>query len=93
MVHLSCLSTANLVHHQKFRWVKDVRVLGAIGVIELEYPVNMAIIQQVLVSRGVWIRPFNNLIYTMPAYIIQQSELNDLTKALIETVSDESNLR
>ncbi len=73
--------------------MKDVRVLGAIGVIELEYPVNMAIIQQVLVSRGVWIRPFNNLIYTMPAYIIQQSELNDLTKALIETVSDESNLR
>jgi adenosylmethionine---8-amino-7-oxononanoate aminotransferase len=67
--------------------VKDVRVLGAIGVVELHAPVNMQVIQPRFVQEGVWLRPFGRLIYTMPPYIIQPSELNVITSAIYKTVA------
>ena len=64
--------------------VKDVRVLGAMGVVEMRSPVNMAQAQQFFVKRGVWIRPFGTLVYVMPPYIIKSDELSQLTAAILE---------
>lgn len=62
--------------------VNDVRVFGAIGVIELAEPLDVAKAQQVLVAEGVWIRPFGRLLYVMPPYIIEANELTQLTAAM-----------
>lgn len=70
--------------------VKDVRVLGAIGVIELDQPVDMAGIQKRFVEKGVWIRPFGRLVYTMPPYIISRHDLSRLISAMVEVIEEES---
>jgi adenosylmethionine-8-amino-7-oxononanoate aminotransferase len=66
--------------------VRDVRALGAIGVVELERPVDMGRIQKHFVDRGVWVRPFGRLVYLMPPFIVGEGELDRLIEAVCEVV-------
>ncbi|MGS0706249.1 adenosylmethionine--8-amino-7-oxononanoate transaminase [Acinetobacter sp. ANC 3781] len=67
-------------------YVQDVRILGAIGVVELSFNVDMKTLQQQFVKRGIWIRPFGKLVYVMPPYVISEQELNTLLEQLVDVV-------
>uniref|UniRef100_A0A7S3PKH1 7,8-diamino-pelargonic acid aminotransferase n=1 Tax=Aplanochytrium stocchinoi TaxID=215587 RepID=A0A7S3PKH1_9STRA len=84
----SLMETSNIV--------KDVRILGAIGVCELKEPVSdMTKVQDDLISNGVWLRPFGKLLYTMPPFNapIGKEEVNVITNAVLEAVKHEQNRR
>lgn len=68
--------------------VTDVRVLGTIGVIEVDKPVDVGEFQKRCVERGVWIRPFGRNVYIMPPYIISDEELQKLMHEMIELVKE-----
>jgi adenosylmethionine-8-amino-7-oxononanoate aminotransferase len=63
--------------------VADVRVLGAIGVVQLDHPVAMAAATEAAVSHGVWLRPFRDLIYAMPPYVIEAQDLAHVCEAML----------
>lgn len=67
--------------------VAEVRVLGAIGVVEMEQPVAMRAIQRRFIERGVWVRPFGRLVYLMPPFIISNKELQKLTAAVVDVLA------
>jgi len=68
--------------------VKDIRVLGAIGVVETKQAIDVAAAQRFFVEQGVWVRPFRNLLYLMPPYIILEEDLRALTKALVQVLEE-----
>jgi adenosylmethionine-8-amino-7-oxononanoate aminotransferase len=63
--------------------VRDVRVLGAIGVVQLDHEVDMAAATAAAVAEGVWLRPFRDLIYTMPPYVTESSDLARITAGVL----------
>ena len=71
---------------QSLEYVHEVRVLGAIGVVELTFNVDMKTLQQEFVRRGIWVRPFGKLVYVMPPYVITTQELKTLLEQLVEVV-------
>ena len=71
---------------QSLEYVHEVRVLGAIGVVELTFNVDMKTLQQEFVRRGIWVRPFGKLVYVMPPYVITSQELKTLLEQLVEVV-------
>ena len=68
--------------------VRDVRVLGAIGVVELQEPVDMRVVQPALVERGAWVRPFGRLVYAMPPFVSSPSDVEVVTSAIVGAVRD-----
>lgn len=67
--------------------VAEVRVLGAIGVVEMTAPVAMRVIQRRFVEQGVWVRPFGRLIYLMPPFVVSDDELDHLCQAMVAVLS------
>jgi len=71
---------------EKLGIVKEVRVLGAIGVVELHKNVDLAFMTPAFVAEGVWVRPFLNLVYIMPPFVITKEELSHLTNAIVNVI-------
>lgn len=70
--------------------VREVRVLGAIGVVEMHAPVDLRRLTPRFVAAGIWLRPFGRLVYLMPPYVIKPKELSHLTSTLRRVLSEES---
>ncbi|HEX2895733.1 MAG TPA: adenosylmethionine--8-amino-7-oxononanoate transaminase [Marmoricola sp.] len=68
--------------------VRDVRTLGAVGVIELDRPVDVPAVTAAALDRGVWVRPFRNLVYTMPPYVCSDDDIATITGALVGAVEE-----
>lgn len=68
--------------------VKEVRILGAIGVVELNENVDLSFMTPAFIKEGVWVRPFLNLVYIMPPFIITDKELTHLTTALFNVIKE-----
>ena len=89
--NIQCIQQQLITHLQplaQLDYVKDIRVLGAIGVVELSFNVDMKTLQQEFVRRGIWIRPFGKLVYVMPPYVISEVELTTLLEQLVEVVQN-----
>jgi len=77
-----------LIKASKLSSVEDVRVMGAIGVVQMKKEVDMEWIERRFVEEGVWIRPFGKLVYIMPPFIISKEELSHLISSLIKVISE-----
>lgn len=84
VAEIEAILSASLESARNLPGVSDVRVLGAIGVIERNVPVDMARATDILLDKGVWLRPFGRLVYTMPPYIVEAAQLERICDAMLE---------
>src|SRR6201997_1433702 len=84
VAEISAGLTEGLEPARELPGVADVRVCGAIGVIECTRPVDLAVATPAALDRGVWLRPFRNLVYAMPPYICPPAEIAQITSAMVE---------
>ena len=77
---------AGLERAASLKSVREVRVLGAVGVVQLREPVRVAEVTAAAIERGVWVRPFRDLVYTMPPYVTSDADLSLLTSGLVGAV-------
>lgn len=77
---------------ENLQGVEDVRVLGAIGVIETKVPVNVGEFQKYCVKRGIWVRPFGRNVYIMPPYVIEEKDLRYLCRQMIAILREDLKL-
>ena len=84
VAEISAGLTAGLAPAATLSGVTDVRICGAIGVIECDKPIDLAVATPVALEHGVWLRPFRNLIYAMPPFICGPDEIAQITSAMIE---------
>jgi len=88
VARISSELTAGLTSALELRSVADVRTIGAVGVIELDSPVDVVRVTEAALDRGVWLRPFRNLVYTMPPYVATTDEITTITGALVGAVAE-----
>lgn len=86
--HISTQMAEQLAPCRTLPGVKDVRVLGAIGVVELEELKNPTALGQALLKEGVWVRPFRNIVYLTPAFTITPDELSYLTHSIYRVLKE-----
>ena len=86
IAHIAELLERLMSPARAFDSVADVRVLGAIGVIEMKEPVNVGEFQKECVKRGIWVRPFGRNVYVMPPYVISDDELTTLVTETLEII-------
>lgn len=84
--HIETALTRGLAPARDFASVRKVRVLGAVGVVELNAPVDVARVTAAALDRGVWVRPFRNLVYTMPPFVATEEDLGMITSAILGAV-------
>ncbi|MDE7460363.1 MAG: adenosylmethionine--8-amino-7-oxononanoate transaminase [Paramuribaculum sp.] len=87
IAHIEGRLNVLLAPAREIKGVRDVRVLGAIGVVEMEEPVNVGDFQKKCVERGIWVRPFGRNVYVMPPYVISDDELSHLIESTIDIIS------
>lgn len=88
VLHIEAFLKAELEPCRELAVVADVRVLGAIGVVELHHAIDIASIQASFIKQGIWVRPIGKLIYLMPPFIISDAELHQLTRGIYTVVSE-----
>lgn len=87
IAHINEVMKRELAPAAEFENVADVRVLGAIGVVEMKEPVNVGKFQKECVARGIWVRPFGKNVYIMPPYIINDEQLTTLCRQMLQIIS------
>jgi adenosylmethionine---8-amino-7-oxononanoate aminotransferase len=83
---IEAIMNSKLKHAVGGEFVKDIRVLGGIGVIETYRSLNVQKVQKFFVEQGVWIRPFRNLLYIMPPYVIDSHDLEKVCEVMVSAI-------